>query len=470
MRRIEEPLSTSDPVSLGRLEDISRGPIFEELFRAIVTGSDEVLVSVPLGQPDVAEAPHPAKSRLGVVALVPLTAAAALIIALIAVPGVRGTQRSHGALGHGHQTNGVTAKAPAWRLVGDVSRAWQVRPTSGFEPDFFITCPTTTTCYVGNLGTTPGTADLEVTNDGGNTWQQIGLPVTLSMASRLACVGAATCALLGVDGSGNSYFLETTDGGQSWTTSPGPGQLTSAIGLVRMSCTSVSSCVAIASDPSGQTGTASAYVTDDGGNTWAETSLPQNYAPEGLQCAGASMCATIGIVQPAGSATAPPLMALYSTDGGSTWATASLPSTRGGIIRLSCADASDCIASLFGRAGTTDTELLSSDGGQTWADSGSSLPQATLALTCPSAADCWASGLVVPHQSGQPSQATSASGAISFTTDEGQTWQAAALPNGLGPVVDVSCPSDTNCFAIALQAVSGQPDVFYDPVLLTYGN
>ena len=94
MRRIEELLSTSDPVSQGRLEGIYLwGLVFDELFRAIVTGSDDVLVSVPLGQPDVAEAPHPAKTRLGVVALVSLTAAAALIIALIAVPGVPATQR-----------------------------------------------------------------------------------------------------------------------------------------------------------------------------------------------------------------------------------------------------------------------------------------------------------------------------------------------------------------------------------------
>ena len=108
------------------------------------------------------------------------------------------------------------------------------------------------------------------------------------------------------------------------------------------------------SDPSGASAAAEAYTTDDGGDTWSESTLPPDFVPGALQCVLASTCVATGFFQsPDGSKTATAGTVLYSTDSGVTWTTVSLPTasltTLGALTRLSCADASDCMASLFGR-------------------------------------------------------------------------------------------------------------------------
>ncbi len=155
----------------------------------------------------------------------------------------------------------------------------------GYEPGLFLACPTTTTCYANLQQGVPGTySEIEVTHDGGDTWQPSNLPVTLTGATRLACVDVDTCATLGTDAAGNAIFLETSDGGATWTSVAGPGQLTSSTGDTVLACTSAESCVALASDPAGQTGAALAFVTDDGGATWTDSNLPSDFVPGAIQC------------------------------------------------------------------------------------------------------------------------------------------------------------------------------------------
>jgi photosystem II stability/assembly factor-like uncharacterized protein len=475
MTDVHELLRSSDPVDHTKLSDLAEAPVFDELFQAIVAGADDLVVALPTGQPDPADTPHHKMGRPHHAALVSLAVAAALLIALVAVPALRAPARSRGAVGHTGPIVGTPRKPLAWRLVGDVSPAWHVQPSSGFEPGFYLTCPTTTTCYAGNIraGAPGQAADLEVTHDGGETWQQIALPVSLSYASRLVCLDALTCAILGVDNSGSSYLFLTTSGGQSWTSTPGPSDLTSTSGIADLSCTTASSCVAVASDPGGPTGAAEAYVTKDAGSTWTEANLPQDYVPGpgALQCIGSSMCASVGFVQsPEGSSGPPSAMALYSTDGGLTWTTASLPVTTAAFLHLSCADASDCMATFFAK-GTQDGVLVSYDGGETWSETASSPQAFKFGISCPSASDCWTSGLAPRTAPGQPETVSDGSGIISSTTDGGNTWQDATLPTGIGPVIDISCPSDTSCSALALEkGQNGQPLYPFTVVLLSYGS
>ena len=355
----------------------------------------------------------------------------------------------------GHVSQPRTASG--WRLVADINPDWKAVQAAGFEAGFSLTCPSTSTCYAENLPASGMQAEVEVTNDGGNSWKQSELPVTLSGPTRLACVDADTCAILGNDGAGNATFLETTDGGQSWTASPGPSDLTSWMGLTELSCTVAASCVALSSDPSGASGAAEAYTTDDGGGKWSESPLPPDFVPGALQCVSASTCVATGFFQsPDGSPTAPAGTVLYSTDSGVTWATASLPTqsltTLGALTRLSCANASDCIASFFGKGGAARRNVLvSRDGGESWSQPGASgLGDDFISgVSCPTALQCWASGIALPDKSGTPGPVLAREGMISSTSDGGETWQNAQLPAGVGPVADISCPTTTSCYALA---------------------
>lgn len=386
-------------------------------------------------------------NRRLVLAFATAAAASALVIMSIAAPGLRAPGRGHGR---------VPSVASAWRLVGDISSSWRIQPGVGFQPGFSLTCPTTSTCYADDIlwGSPGAEADVEVTNDGGSTWQRLVLPVTLSDTSRLVCVNADTCALLGIDDSGKATLLETTDGGQSWAALPGPGGLTSALGVADLSCATASSCVVVSSDPAGQTGAAAAYATADRGSTWTESELPSDFVPGALQCASPSTCVTVGFRQsPNGSPTAPPGVALFTSDAGSTWTTSSLPPTPGAITRLTCASPSDCMASFFAKPGSS-TVLVSSDAGKSWTQAESSPHAFVAGLSCPTASECWASGMQLPNGSGQPVQVMKSGGIVSSTPDGGDAWRDAELPGGIGAVVDISCPTVTSCYAVALTGPS----------------
>ena len=345
----------------------------------------------------------------------------------------------------GHVSQPRTASG--WRLVADINPDWKAVQAAGFEAGFSLTCPSTSTCYAENLPVSGMQAEVEVTNDGGNSWKQSELPVTLSGPTRLACVDADTCAILGNDGAGNATFLETTDGGQSWTASPGPSDLTSWMGLTELSCTVAASCVALSSDPSGASGAAEAYTTDDGGGKWSESPLPPDFVPGALQCVSASTCVATGFFQsPDGSPTAPAGTVLYSTDSGVTWATASLPTqsltTLGALTRLSCANASDCIAKLLWQGRRRGGECARLERRRRIVERARGLrTRGRLHLRRLLPHRLAVLGLCTrpTRQAGTPGPSSHASGR-SPPPPMSETWQNAQLPAGFVPSADIPVP------------------------------
>ncbi len=523
MNKIDRQLRTLDPVRLSEVEAVSSHPVFDELLDDIVaspqdapataTATSRPATSRPATSGPATSGPAtsgPATSgiaghddavvlrlesaelgrrrhrghRRSVAAMTGI-AAALLVVAVVAVqsPG-RSTRAGSSRATTGPAVSKGPVAAPKWRLVSDVDPSWQTVPALGFVPGLFLTCPSTTTCYVVNLQLqqdAPGTYDqIAITHDGGETWHQSDLPVTLSDATGLACVDADTCAALGIDASGNSTFLETTDGGETWATVAGPSQLTSTIGVTAMACASADSCVAVASDPGGQSGEALSFVTDDGGASWTNSDLPTDFVPGGqraIQCVSATDCVVSGFYQsPDGSSGIPPGTIVYTLDDGATWASATLPSGPGPLSSVSCGDPTDCVASFFGDDGSSTEILASTDGGQSWSEANASgLPAAFVTgVSCPTASVCWAGGLNRASGGSAGSGPIAiklgpdAEGVVASTADGGQTWQSAQLPEGVLAVLDITCPSGTNCYALAIQSPS--PGAQASFVLLAYGS
>jgi photosystem II stability/assembly factor-like uncharacterized protein len=351
--------------------------------------------------------------------------------------------------------------APSWKLVSDVGPSWQEVSTIGDDAGFGLSCPTTTTCYAEAFSGQP----IEVTHDGGTTWQQSTLPADITRpGSLLACTTADTCSLLGQDGSGNGYFLTTEDGGQTWSTQPGPWHVTRP-SILALSCSTATSCLAVASSGSeirsgdgGASGQLSAaFVTTDGGRSWSESDLPQGFVALSDQCLAGGVCLAVG----GGSGGSAPGAALYSTNGGSTWSPASVPAGTGPLNSLSCSDGDVCIATAMepwqpgGDAGPTPSDVLvTTDGGQSWsATNTAGLPNSFLtSVSCPSSSDCWTSGVVIGQSStGNRVVFADTQGLLVTTADQGQNWQTSQLPEDVRAVGAVSCPSTTTCYALGFQ-------------------
>jgi hypothetical protein len=369
----------------------------------------------------------------------------------------------------------ASAKSPSgWVLLGDVSPTWQTVASTPYQPQFGLpgigfSCPTTTTCYAVNFENPgpDGASEVVVTTNGGATWSPSTLPVTLTGPgpAALSCVDANTCALLGVNSAGSPIFLETTDGGATWQQEAGPTGLGASFGT-RLVCSSASTCVGVTGGGGPVTATKSlvtaseqspfAFATSDGGATWTTSSLPSGFVPGDLQCSSADDCVASGggaagiVGSGAGFA--------YTTDGGATWTSTSVNESTvfGGMRRLSCNSSNTCLADVTSPNAGTSSLLSSSDGGATWSSvTPTGLPEGFVTtLLCTTGNTCWAGGITNTDPM-VSAVSLGAPGFVASTTDGGTTWQSSPLPSGVGAVMEVSCPSSTACFALAV--AQGQP-------------
>jgi len=343
---------------------------------------------------------------------------------------------------------GGLAPSPNWALAGEISSSWAQVPGRGLTSGFSLTCPSTTTCYAETPISAQGS--VEVTRDGGKTWQPApnkgGTPL-----SNVACWSTAECAFLEVGGSGQPVFFETADGGRTWTPHPGPAMLSgadsvrkgpsgtrSAIGPVELSCPAASTCTAVAGDPNLVAG----FETEDGGRTWSAFSY-MPITPLQLQCFRDARCISTG----GGGAS-------YSTDNGLEWSNVSeLDATT--VQLLSCSSPKACTAVSSPPFGGPGTALFASrNGGQSWSTvEAQGLPagEAFLGLACPTASECWMAGNVPVHLRDGRTVLGTGGTTVSSTTDGGRTWQSTALPKGITGIASLSCPNPSACFAVAVK-------------------
>src|SRR5271157_5944990 len=122
-----------------------------------------------------------------------------------------------------HHTQPVQ-QASSWTFTGYLSKlAWQVQPAIGTDPSQ-LDCPSIATCYVTGLSFPPPYTDkapqphagVEVTHDGGATWQESPLPPGGVTIGSITCPGVTTCMLSGRTqgkGAASGVMFRTTNGG-----------------------------------------------------------------------------------------------------------------------------------------------------------------------------------------------------------------------------------------------------------------
>ena len=417
---------------------------------------------------------------------------AAAVIVILAVVGIN----TFSGQPPERPVTGVSTVPASWRLAGFIDQmAWQPSSSGAVAASVAATCPTVTTCYAVDLGSSQYGAVVEVTTDGGAAWQASPLPAGTWLTSNLTCSTAEGCLVAGYadvpigatsPSGGMPAIFVTTDGGAGWSTVPLPRQ---AVDVVSLACRSAIVCVGASYGTPTSTapqGAAVSVRTTDGGASWSVVPFPTAIIPSrpyGVSCAGVGDCVVVGTTgfgaTPVGSSTASGA-ALYSDDGGASWSTATVPAGVAVVRAVSCSDAADCMAVANGPSSTSaaaagagpygpSTVLVSTDGGRSWTAPGARglTPAELTTIACPSALDCWAGGFT-----GGTGDNGSEVGVIESTDDGGATWSTETLPTRATPaqqastglvdldiedVSSISCPADASCVAMAGQGSSTAP-------------
>lgn len=375
--------------------------------------------------------------------------------------------------------------AGTWRLTSFLStEGWQLN-TSGPEAGP-LTCPTITACYLegDNSASASGPADMDtfyISADGGRSWSALPVPDGVTFSSPLTCTSAVRCAAGGLYRESQPVFLTTGDGGHSWTITPLP----SGVGqIVQLDCPTALYCRGLEWNTGQQLAANFPLQTDmrfiatnDGGGHFTVTAFPRGESIESLSCPTATRCAAVGVYDASGPVYdhgrtwdfgSPEMQGIVLTtrNGGVSWQPGAFPrdAGTGPFPEITCPDAADCWlidAVGSGAAGSSANRsqvAVSSDGGATWTAQqlppGQTFPE-FLALTCPTAATCYAPSDVPKTIPGR------ITAALYVTHDAGRTWslvtfaQPSKVPAGMASdsfmaIGSIQCPAPNACIALGV--------------------
>ena len=353
--------------------------------------------------------------------------------------------------------SGASAGAVIATTNGGATWSSQALP-SGVTGLVSITCPTATECFAAGKTATGGT--VITTTNGGATWSSVPLPSSY-VAYSIGCSTASTCIALMYASSGATAFV-TTDAGGTWSTSR--LQNTTPTGIA---CVSAKTCIVTGADAQPML-----QESTDGGLTWQGSAAPGGAGPDMIDhiaCPSPSQCMAVGDISSTTTTTDAgltwstqelaagavdvscpsvnrcvlagwaPSAAQFSTDGGTTWSTGTVPSDVELMNSVSCPSPTVCFAAASNNAGTTDV-LSSSDEGSTWSTVATLGAVGTSqVIGCPTTTSCVLAG--------NTSNGTSV---IEVTTDGGTSWTTASLPVSppyYGGFHRITCTAPTTCFA-----------------------
>jgi photosystem II stability/assembly factor-like uncharacterized protein len=324
---------------------------------------------------------------------------------------------------------------------GDGGSSWQqLTLPSGVYADTTLSCTSSQQCSFGggqfNGVDSNGKPIMEPvlvsTSNGGASWEVAKLPLPTNgslelwgnaSVGSLQCVSASSCnAVLLANFTGPGYstvvdnvFMQTSDGGQSWSSEIMPGQPApsaqgtepsgSPINTNAMSCPTMQFCVASTFSSSSQGESSIVWRTDNGGATWSVGSLPN------------------GLLSPG---------------------------------PISCPDTQHCWIIAWSQSSGTGHLLESSDGGVNWVDRtppGASSTTSWRSMSCPTDSNCWLAGKTTGSIS---------TSVVYASSDAGQTWNQVSLPTEVGAesaplkgIDTIDCNSTLTCIVLGIpQGVS----------------
>jgi photosystem II stability/assembly factor-like uncharacterized protein len=262
----------------------------------------------------------------------------------------------------------------------------------------------------------------------GGSWVATNIPSVASFEG-VSCLSVSNCFAVGDSESqsaGATGVIYTTgNGGGTWT--PEAVSTTDA-GLKAVSCVpSTSVCVAVGNQGSDQ----SLIVrTTNAGNSWSPQAAPAgDFALVAVSCPSTSECIA---VMGNNSANGP---VLVTTNSGTTWTAGSVPAGTFGLADVSCMSVSDCVAVGYDAAG--HAVITTTDGGAVW-EAVPGAPAELGAVSCVvSTAFCVAGG-----------GTTTAPAQIFTSSNGGSSWTQRTPPSGLPAILDMSCPSTSDCSSV----------------------
>ncbi len=265
-------------------------------------------------------------------------------------------------------------------------------------------------------------------SDGGQTWTQSTLPITVGDLNGVACTGPSTCIAIGVREKNTSLgaiAIYTTYGGTTWNFGSGFG---SAGQMYSLSCPTTTFCMA--------SNYGTVFISNNGGVTWLQTTIPSEAGElNGVSCINSSTCVVVG-----SNSSFTGAYEIATSNGGVSWTQiSSAPSTVTILNDISCTTY-ECVS-----VGTTNTStsviLYSNNGGTTW-----TVESSPSFLTDPNAVFCVTNSTCMVSQGDKSS--------IAVSTDGGQLWGTSNLPSGLIDGIGLYCSNSTDCLVAELGSAS----------------
>ena len=318
-----------------------------------------------------------------------------------------------------------------------------------------VTCATASDCWAVGYHFDGSVNQTLIEHWDGNSWAIVTSPNPLipqsNRLSAVTCVSASDCWAVGFsfDGSVNQTLIEHWNG-TSWTIVASPNtSITQSNTLAAVTCTSASDCWAVGYYSNGS---ANQTLTEHwDGISWAivnspNTSITQQNALAGVACESASNCWAVGSYL-VGVA----YQTLIEHWDGTSWSIVTSPNnnTRTNLLHgITCASASDCWAVGYYSNGSANQTLIEHWDGTSWAIVASPSTSTTqsnflVGMTCESASNCWTIGF-----------ATTASSVVQTLIErwDGTSWAIVSSPNTSATqnnlLFAVTCASAADCWAV----------------------
>jgi photosystem II stability/assembly factor-like uncharacterized protein len=260
-----------------------------------------------------------------------------------------------------------------------------------------------------------------------------------------ASVPASSAPALGTGSASPDGFrlASYVTAGAHWNLAKGPAGLFDIV-----TCLSTSACYMTLTTPvlPPQVRTSSFYFSGNGGSSWARLPLPSGLTFSSAQsCPSPDVCVAAAVLDAriVGGQLSGKTVLVSTVDGGHRWSV--VPAPFSGLVLLSCTSARICNG-VAASAPYKERLVRTTNGGASWSVT-LTLPASSevYALSCPSRADCVATG--ASHTAGTSSPSDFAM----FSNDEGGRWAQAHMEGmpETGLLTALSCATATDCTAVS---------------------